>query len=154
MPLPQTCHEICNAVNQAFTMGTMTADLFCCIAIINSLEDFPHTHSSILCDLHKSTKEKKYASKNIHHYLESEETLHPASQLPLTSDIVLTTCTRSFNVPTCSNCKHQGHSNQYCISPGGGMTGKTIQEFKDKHQRDRNNAQEIMLQYLPTVMEK
>ena len=139
-PLPQTCREICDAVDQAFVMGTFTADLFHCIAIINSLEDFPHIRSSILWDLHTSTKEKEYTSKDIQHYLESKETLHSASKSFSPSDIALTACTKSPNIPTCRNCKHQGHSNQYCISSGGGMAGKMIQESKDARYKDRENA--------------
>lgn len=140
MPLPQTCHEICNAVDQAFAMGEFTVDLFRCIAIINSLEDFPHICSSILCDLHALTKEKPYTSKDIHHYLESEQTLHAAAdKSSTTSDIAptaRTSSTKSSNVPTCGNCKHPGHMSQYCISPGGGMAGKTIQKSRDAHQKD------------------
>ena len=139
-PLPHPCREICDAVDQAFTMGTFTADLFRCIVIINSLKDFPHIRSSILRDLRASTKEKEYTSKDIRHYLESEETLHAATKPLSTSDIALTARAKSPNIPTCSNCKRQGHSNQYCISSGGGMAGKTIQESKDAHQRDRDNA--------------
>lgn len=142
-PLPKTCCEICDAVDQAFAMGTFTVDLFRCIAIINSLKDFPHIHSSILRDLRMSTKEKPYTSKDIRHYLESKQTLHTVSEKPShTSDIALatrTSNTRSSNIPTCSNCKHQGHSNQYCISPGGGMAGKTIQESKDARLKDHEN---------------
>lgn len=140
MPLPQMCREICDAVDQAFAMGTFMADLFRCIAIINSLEDFPHIRSSILHDLRTSTKEKEYTSKEIRHYLESEETLHSVTKSLSLSDITLTPHTKSPNIPTCSNCKCQGHSNQYCISPGGGMAGKMIQESKDAHYKDRENA--------------
>ena len=125
-------------------MGDLTADLFQCIAIINSLEDFPHIHSSILRDLRASTKEKPYTSKDLRHYLESEQTLHAATEKSSTiSDITLTartSNTKSSNVPTCSNCKRLGHSNQYCISAGGGMAGKTIQESKDARQKDRDHS--------------
>ena len=117
-PLPQTCREIYNAVDQAFAMGDFTVNLFRCIAIINSLEDFPHIRSSILRDLCTSTKDKEYTSKDIRHYLESEQTLHAVTEKSTTtSDIALaarTSNAKSFNVPTCSNCKCQGHSNQYC----------------------------------------
>ena len=143
-PLPQTCREIYDAVDQAFAMGDFTVDLFRCIAIINSLKDFPHICSSILHDLRTSTKDKEYTSKDIRHYLESEQTLHAVTEKSTTtSDIALaarTSNAKSFNVPTCSNCKHQGHSNQYCISPGGGMAGKTIQESKDARHKDRENS--------------
>jgi len=143
-PLPQTCREICDAVNQAFAMGDFTADLFCCITIINSLEDFPHIHSSILRNLCTSSKEKQYTSKDIHHYLESEQTLHAAMEKPqLASDITLSarmSNTRLSHVPTCSNCKCLGHTNLYCISPGGGMAGKTLQELKDACTKNRENS--------------
>ena len=139
-PLPQTCQEIYNTIYQAFPMGDFTVDLFRCVAIINSLKDFPHIHSSILCDLRTSTKDKEYTLKDIHHYLESEQTLHAVTEKSTTtSDIALAMCmsnAKSFNIPTCSNCKCQGHSNQYCTSPGGGMTRKMIQESKDACHKD------------------
>ena len=143
-PLPQTCREICDVIDQVFAMGDFTADLFRCIAIINSLKDFPHIRSSILCDLCASTKEKEHTSNDIHHYLESEQTLHAATdKSSSTSDITLSTCTshtKSPHIPTCSNCKRTGHTNHYCICTGGGMTGKTIQESKDAHHKDRENS--------------
>ena len=144
MPLPQTCHEICDAVDQAFAMGDFTADLFHCIAIINSLKDFPHIFSSILHDLCTSTKEKEYTSKYIHHYLESEQALHAVmDKSSSTSDIALSahiSHTKSPHIPTCSNCKCTGHTNHYCIFPGGGMARKTIQESKETHQKDCENS--------------
>ena len=71
-------------------MGDFTVDLFCCIAIINSLEDFPHIRSSILRDLRTSTKDKEYTSKDIRHYLESEQTLHAVTEKSTNaSDIAL-----------------------------------------------------------------
>ena len=143
-PLPQTCREICDAVDQVFAMGDFTTDLFHCIAIINSLKDFPHIRSSILHHLRASRKEKEYTSKDIRHYLESEQTLHAATdKSSSTSDIALsarTSHTKSPHIPTCSNCKRTCHTNHYCISPGGGMAGKTIQESKDACQKDCGNS--------------
>ena len=125
-------------------MGDFTTDLFHCITIINSLEDFPHIHSSILRDLWASSKEKEYTSKDICHYLESKQTLHAATEKPHSaSDIALSAHPsngKSSNVPTCSNCKRLGHSNQYCISPGGGMAGKTIQESKNACYKDHESS--------------
>lgn len=40
-PLPQTCREICDAVDQAFAMEDFTADLFRCIAIITPSRTSP-----------------------------------------------------------------------------------------------------------------
>ena len=96
MPLPQTCHKICDAVDHAFAMGDFTADLFHCIAIINSLKDFPHIFSSILHDLCTSTKEKEYTSKDIHHYLESQQTLHAMMD-------------KSSSIQYCPLCSHFPH---------------------------------------------
>jgi hypothetical protein len=31
----------------------------------------------------------------------------------------------------CSNCKRSGHTAPWCIRPGGGMAGKTIEESKE-----------------------
>ena len=39
----------------------------------------------------------------------------------------------------CVNCKREGHLVMYCISPGGGMAGKTLEESKEVRRKDRES---------------
>lgn len=58
-------------VNRAFEMGTMTADLFLCIAMLNGLSEFPHLQTIIIRDLSGSTVKTPYTSADIFNLLVS-----------------------------------------------------------------------------------
>ncbi|KAF8221466.1 hypothetical protein L208DRAFT_1531995 [Tricholoma matsutake] len=137
IPLPETAEKICNLIERAFSMGDIKADLLCCIALLNSLSDnFPHACSIISRDIAASTAASSYGSKDIHLFLENEQSLLKNDQRnDSRSPVALTARTKppkSSNVPTCGNpvCKRTGHTMEYCIKPGGGMAGKTIEESK------------------------
>ena len=137
IPLPETAEKICNLIERAFAMGDIKANLLCCIALLNSLSDnFPHARSIISCDIAASTATSLYGSKDIHLFLENEQSLLENDQRNDSHSPVALTArvkpSKSSNVPTCGNqvCKRTGHMMEYCIKPGGGMAGKTIEESK------------------------
>ena len=47
--------------------------------------------------------------------------------------------TKGHNPIICINCKHQGHMGSYCIHLGGSMAGKTIEELKEAHRKDKES---------------
>ena len=65
-------------------------------------------------------------------YLEQEQALmdsdiqHSSTQDP----IALSAHPKPGPAIICTNCKRSGHLVTYCISPGGGMAGKTIEDSK------------------------
>jgi hypothetical protein len=74
--LPETADKICTLIEHAFSMGDIKADLLCCIALLNSLsEHFPHARSIISRDITTSTESTPYTSKDIHRFLENEQSL-------------------------------------------------------------------------------
>ncbi|KIJ93285.1 hypothetical protein K443DRAFT_135081 [Laccaria amethystina LaAM-08-1] len=135
-PLPETARQICEDIKHAFTIGTLNEDLLCCIALINTLEDFPHLCTNVSTSLTNS-KQGSYTAENILLLLENEQGLRDTDLMKKNrnnhSTIESTvlagqTQPKSSNAPCCSGCKRTRHTNEYCIMPGGGMAGKTIAE--------------------------
>ncbi|KAF8223138.1 hypothetical protein L208DRAFT_1079099, partial [Tricholoma matsutake] len=135
-PLPKTAEKICMLIERAFAMGSITPDLLCCIALLNSLSaNFPHAHSIISCDIAVSMVSAPYTSKDICLFLENEQSLQENDHhIYNTHSLTLAVSSkppRSTSAVICSNCKHPGHIIPYCVSKrGGGMEGKTIEESK------------------------
>ncbi|KAF5347090.1 hypothetical protein D9758_011643 [Tetrapyrgos nigripes] len=95
-------------------------------------------------DLKANPTAKKYDSSDIKRVLDMAQGLVDSDAK--TTDIVLSSqtspksnsCTRP-NSPKCTNpkcTKPIGHTREWCISPGGGMAGKTIEESKEACLKD------------------
>ena len=99
---------------------------------------------------------KVKTSTNILLLLDNEQGLHDTDLMKKNHNnhstvkstiIVAQPQSKSSNTPICSICKHTGHTNAYCVMPGGGMAKKTISESIGTHKKDResrkggNNAQ-------------
>ncbi|KAF8223051.1 hypothetical protein L208DRAFT_1153187, partial [Tricholoma matsutake] len=134
-PLPEMAEKICALIEHTFAMGDIQADLLCCIALLNSLSDnFPHARSIISWDIAASSLSAPYGSKDIKLFLENEQSLlendqHGGSK----NHATFTAQSKSSklpNAPICTNanCGKLGHTKQYCIKPGGGMAGKSLEE--------------------------
>ncbi|PPR05636.1 hypothetical protein CVT24_002865 [Panaeolus cyanescens] len=54
-----------------------------------------------------------------------------------TVPVALAAQTQARPTVVCTNCKKERHTAQYCISPGGGMAGKTREESKEARKKDR-----------------
>jgi hypothetical protein len=53
------------------------------------------------------------------------------TEVPLPNQSAFATNTRqSGPKPVCSNCKRDNHSTEYCMSPGGKMSGRTVKEAR------------------------
>jgi hypothetical protein len=120
-------------------MGKLTQDLFTCIALLNSLSDFPHLRSLITRDLSESTASAPYTSTCLFTLLKNEQWIISSDQkwhdvIALASQITPAKCTTT----SCGNCKRPGHSVSYCVAPGGGMAGNTIDEAKEAQKREKN----------------
>ncbi|KIJ22718.1 hypothetical protein M422DRAFT_196854, partial [Sphaerobolus stellatus SS14] len=126
-PLPTTAEAICKAIDRAYEMGEITQDLLKCIALLSSLSDFPHLRSMITRDLSIATKSIPFTSAQLRAYLDGEQTLMNSDSKNIPDPLILAAQTKS-PIVVCSNCKRNGHVVTYCISSGGGMEGKTIEE--------------------------
>jgi transposase InsO family protein len=137
-PLTVTASQICTAIARAFEMGQLTQDLFTCIALLNSLSDFPHLRSLITRDLSESTASTPYSSGRILTLLENEQRIITSDQ-KRNDAIVLASQAATPKRTICSNCKKPGHGPNYCVAPGGGMSGRTVDEAKDAQRKDKDS---------------
>jgi hypothetical protein len=142
-PLPITADRICTAIDRAYDMGDISRDLLKCIALLGSLgRDFPHLRSIITRDISAATAKNPFTSVQLRSYLDGEQSLlnSDSKRSPAADSIALSARTRSGSQIVCTNCKRNGHTAAYCISPGGGMAGKTIDESKQARRRDQGEG--------------
>lgn len=112
---------------------------------MNALKDLPHLRTTVSTSLTNS-KSGSYTSEDILLLLETEQSLRDADALKhnRNNQIIESTVLAAqsklpklTNVPTCSLCKRPGHTNAYCVMPGGGMAGKTIAKSIAARKKDR-----------------
>ena len=139
-PLPATAAKICTAVRQAYNTGNISCDLMTCIALLSGLTDFPHCCSIISRDITSSTKSNPTTSVQILKYLNQEQALldSDSNRQPIQDHIALSAHSKPGPAVICSNCKRSGHIVTYCISPGSGMAGKTIEDSKQARRCDHD----------------
>ena len=111
-----------------------------CIALLSGLTDFPHCRSIISHDITSSTKSNPITSVQLLKYLEQEQALldSDSKRLPTQDHIALSAHPKPGPAVICSNCKRSGHTVTYCISPGGGIAGKTIEDSKQAQRCERD----------------
>ncbi|KAK2467749.1 hypothetical protein APHAL10511_000044 [Amanita phalloides] len=128
--LPKTAAVMDDLISRAFVAGDITRDVITSLVFLHGMNSLPHLQSVINHNLSMATKEKPYKPTDILRLLENEQRLCDTGRNPTTSTSIALTTKSSCQCPTCSNCKKLGHIADYCISSGGGMVGKTIEESR------------------------
>ncbi|HEV7736901.1 MAG TPA: hypothetical protein VGO47_05955, partial [Chlamydiales bacterium] len=130
--LTTASNEIWLNINWAYEMGEITKDTLLCIAHLGALREHPHVESIVARDLAASTPSNPFTFVKLRSYIESEERLRCSKQRSTTESSValLSKPQRQGATLHCSNCKKDYHTAEFCIAPGGGMTGKTIEDSR------------------------
>ena len=129
--LSQTITEIRELHRRIVTMGAINNDHLLTVGLLNALgEPFSHLQSAI----QTLSSAPNFDSTSVIRRIEEEENLikcrTDGGHLPTPSHVALTaSSTRPPRVP-CSTCKRLNHSTEFCISPGGRLAGKTIDEAR------------------------
>ncbi|KAG5718771.1 hypothetical protein E4T56_gene2727 [Termitomyces sp. T112] len=144
-PIENTTRKICELVDHAFTISrVIDKDLLKCIALLNSINNkhFKSIQVEVSCRLADSTKEKTYTSSDIQKLFQTSNSLanlsKPSSDTMLVakdSRTIAHTHNHGPRYPCCKVCFElglpcHGHTKPWCIKPGGGIAGKTIEESK------------------------
>jgi Reverse transcriptase (RNA-dependent DNA polymerase)/GAG-pre-integrase domain len=128
---------------RAFDMpGGIDKETFVCILALQAFgTGLEHSRAIIQRDMRAATTSSPYTSENLIKFMEQE---YQMLQGDLQRDgktetaVALTAQTTKGRSPIiCANCKRQGHTGPYCIHPGGGMAGKTIEESKEARRKDK-----------------
>ena len=133
-------------VNRAYAMSStdgLAKDTFLSIVALNILGK---EHESIQFQLQdrmqQATDSTPFTFTQIRAFLEDKQHLMDANKRqtaggnPLTPSSIALSAQRA-TAPICSNCEKTGHTHPYCISPGGGMEGKSIEDSKKKRRADK-----------------
>ena len=136
--------KIVEDIQRAFDMpGGLSRDIFICITLLTVLGDgHDHTRSIILRDMQNATASNPFLPRQLISYLEADLQLiiGDANRASSSTTVALAAKlapNKSRTSVICSNCQKPNHTDLYCISAGGGMAGKTIEESKAARKRDR-----------------
>ena len=135
------------------------ADLVCCAYAMNSADRLAEeTFLSIIAlnalgkeheaiqfqlqdRLQQATPQSPFSFTQIRAFLEDKQRLIDMNKQQnistSTPSSIALSAQDTNNVILCSNCRKCGHKDRYCISQGGGMAGKTIEESKTQCQLDK-----------------
>jgi hypothetical protein len=128
-PLHQGAEDILALHTKITKMGPVDFDQLKIIFLINAFGDwFDTVQSSILSAMDSPT----FSANTILRRFNQEDSINRArvAQGSHNSMALLATC-RDKPPRICSNCKKEGHLAEYCIQPGGGLAGKTIEEARN-----------------------
>ena len=126
VPLSKMILEISSLYKRIVAMGPINNDKLKSVLLINALNDHFENIQSNLMSL---TNDPSFNSKTITCHLEQEEGLikqHTEQGTPHTTTALTTqNCSTDCNhaQPVCTHCKWTGHLADFCIHPGGKMSG-------------------------------
>ena len=136
--------QLCDDLNRAFDMkGGIDKDTFICIVSLQAFgTGLDHSRAIVQRDMSSSSPSSPYTPDNLIRFMEQEyQMLMGEKQRGTKSDALALTAQSSSKgkqALTCSNCKRPGHIAQWCIRPGGGMAGKTIDESKEARRKEKD----------------
>ena len=142
--------KIVEDIQRAFDMpGGLSRDVFICITLLTVLGDgHDHTRSIILRDMQNATASNPFLPRQLISYLEADLQLllgdaHRASSSTAIALAAKPAPNKSRVSVVCSNCQKPNHTHPYCISVGGGMARKTIEESKTARKQDREAGKAV-----------
>ena len=132
-------------VHCAYTMNSadgLAEETFFSIIALNALGKEHEAIQFQLQDrLQQATLQSPFSFTQIWALLEDKQRLIDVNKCQnnpaATPSSIVLSAQDTNNIILCSNCGKRGHKDRYCISQGGGMAGKTIEESKTQHQLDK-----------------
>jgi hypothetical protein len=100
-----------------------TCDVVTSLAFLYGMDSLPNLQDVVNHNLSMTTKDKP----DIMRLLENEQRLRDAGHVAISLSAVALADRANRSVIACTNCRKNGCTTD-CISPGGGMAGKTIEE--------------------------
>ena len=127
-PYSRTLTKIEKLHDKFTKMGKMDESKLQIIWTLNALNDCHALQMSINDLLENSST--TYADVKRRILREEEVAIHRGQYTSNVENTALVAVTSKNNRPICANCKRANHRTEYCISTGGAMAGKTIDEAR------------------------
>ena len=148
--ITKTIDKAADLVRRAYAMNSadgLAEETFLSIIALNALGKEHEAIQFQLQDrLQQATPQSPFSFTQIRAFLEDKQHLidankHQNNPASTPSSIALSAQnTQANNLVLCSNCGKCGHQDKYCISQGGGMAGKTIEESKAQRRINKDTS--------------
>ena len=143
--ITKTIDKATDLVHCAYAMNSadgLVEETFLSIIALNTLRKEHETiQFQLQNQLQQATPQSPFSFTQIWAFLEDKQRLIDTNQCQNMSTSTPTSVALSAqdtnNIILCSNCGKQGHKDRYCISQGGGMAGRTIEESKTQCRLDK-----------------
>ncbi|THU85328.1 hypothetical protein K435DRAFT_869388 [Dendrothele bispora CBS 962.96] len=136
-----TSSKLTTLNKRIWDMGSLSLELFLCIIMINSMSNVPDLRAT--CE---NVAQQQSSARVNSQFAQSDRTNPDLTKNPTTRKYDSSDIKRALDMAqglVDSDSKTTdiplpiGHTKDYCVSPGGGMAGKTITESRDARLKDR-----------------
>ena len=128
IPYSRTLSKLEKLHDKFTKMGKMDETKLQIIWTLNALNECQTLQSSINDLLENSST--TYADVKRRILREEETAIRRGQYTPNSDNTALLTVSNRNNRPICANCKRANHRTEFCISTGGAMAGKSIEEAR------------------------
>ena len=143
--ITKTIDKAANLVHRAYTMNSangLAEETFLSIIALNALgKEHEAIQFQLQDHLQQATPQSPFSFTQIQAFLEDKQRLIDVNKRQnnptATPSSIALSAQDTNNIILCSNCGKRGHKDRYCISQGGGMAGKTIEESKTQHRLNK-----------------
>ena len=146
--ITKTIDKAADLVRRAYAMNSadgLAEETFLSIIALNALGKEHEAIQFQLQDrLQQAMPQSPFSFTQTQAFLEDKQRLIDANKCQNTSastpSSIALSVQDTINIILCSNCGKWGHKDRYCISQGGGMAGKTIEESKVQRQLHKDTS--------------
>ncbi|KAF4611985.1 hypothetical protein D9613_004442 [Agrocybe pediades] len=139
-PYHTTMAEVFRKIDEAWAMGEIKQDLLKLILGINCAHSVENIQFALLDRMSTAPSTSPFTPLDMIKFVEDRQRVLKANQSSSANTIALAAQTKPKPPAACTNCKRPHHIAKYCISAGGGMAGKTLDESRAARRKDRDNG--------------
>ena len=129
-PLSTTIVEIDDLHTKIMNMGAIDGDRLRSVLLINCLNNH---YTDIQSSIHAMADDLSFSSETVVRHLEAEEALLRRRNELSPGNTALAAMSGKSRAPKllCANCKRTNHTTDFCISTGGKMAGRSIEDARN-----------------------
>jgi len=143
-PFADTSDKLRTLNDRIWAMGAPTSDSFLVILMLLALSpsDFRGVRDAAISGLASASASSPYTAGHIRSRLDLEQQVinaETACSCP-TGEALAAKLDSSRTTAFCTNCKRPKHTADYCVRPGGGLAGKSVDEAMAIQREKRLNS--------------
>lgn len=124
-----------DTLDRAWSMGTLDLEALKRIIAVSLFEENTEIQLPLMDRIDAATDKTPFSSAAARQFIEERERVFNSKKANAASIALSAQAKGKFG--GCTNCRRPHHSAKYCISEGGGMAGKTLEESKAARAKDK-----------------